>query len=75
MTRGSKPNALELEKTICALESLGRLLTTVSLAEDTEIELDCLADLGRVISQQAMKALDYVLESEPRVTAVSDRNP
>jgi len=65
----TEPATLDLDRTLCAIESLGRILTALSLAESTEIDLHWLADLGRVISQQAMNALDIVTETHPAADA------
>ena len=49
-----------LDTTICKLESLGTILTQLATMENQYPDLSSLADLGRLISEQAMIALDQV---------------
>ena len=49
---------LQLDETICKLESMGTILTQLATNEEDEPELTSLADLGRIIQSLAMEALE-----------------
>ena len=55
----------ELDQTICTLNSMGKLLSAISLSEGEGVDLHCFADMGNVISLLAIKALDLASEMGP----------
>ena len=61
------PNITELDKTICKLESLGSILIRLVENESQEPDFSELADLGRIISEQAMTALDLLHDQRPPI--------
>ena len=65
---------VQLDKTICKLESLGTILTQLTTMESQDPDLSSLADLGRLISEQAMIALDLAhgFREDPPVVAVQE---
>ena len=54
-----------LEALLCRLESMGAILTALCDPDHKPPEISSLADLGRVISRDAMEGLDLMAEAEP----------
>jgi len=52
----------ELERAVCRLESMGTILRSLCAPDQALPDLSSLADLGTLISRQAMEALDLLGE-------------
>jgi len=63
------PPTLELDYTLCKIHSMGLLLTQAALDECVEPDLFCLADLGRVITDQADHGLEILFEVQAEIRA------
>ena len=57
----------EMDTTFCKLESLGSMLTQLSTMENQAPDMTALADLGRLISEQAMKGLDLISKGKTTI--------
>ena len=51
-----------LDHSICKLNSLGTILTQLTTMEDQKPDLESLADMGRLIRQEAQMALEMLSE-------------
>jgi len=69
MTDEHDPPTLELDYTLCKIHSMGLLLTQAALDECVEPDLFCLADLGRVITDQADHGLEILFEVQAEIRA------
>ena len=56
------PVVEELERIVSSLESLGSILTSLSHPDHELPHPSCIADLGRLISKEAMEALSLLAE-------------
>ncbi len=59
---------VQLDLTICQLESMGTILTQLATNEEQEPDLTSLADLGRIIQSLAMEALEAAEVKNDRQT-------
>ncbi len=59
-----KSALVQLDETICKLESMGTILTQLATNEEEEPELTSLADLGRIIQWLAMEALELAISQQ-----------
>ena len=65
-----KSPLVQLDETICKLESMGTILTQLATNEEEEPELTSLADLGRIIQWLAMEALELTISQQMDKTQV-----
>ena len=64
---------LSLDKTLCFIDSMGKVITRLCEPESEPVGREILADLGRVISHEAMSAFDRVCElKEPKWKSKSE---
>jgi hypothetical protein len=54
----------ELDVILCKLESLGTVLTQLTTMEDQKPDLTSIADLGRLIREQAETGLERICEGQ-----------
>jgi len=54
----------ELERAVCRLESMGTILASLCEADRNTPDVSALADLGALISKQAMDTLNLLAEKE-----------
>ena len=60
---------LELDQIFNKIHSMGLLITQAALCEGVKPDLPCLADLGRIITEQADHGLEVLLEQAECVNA------
>ena len=53
----------EIELRVCELESLGESIRILCIQESEVPDLTCLADLGKLVSRQAMATIDFILDA------------
>ena len=53
-----------LDRSICTLHSMGKILAHLATMEEQEPDLSTLADLGRVVVREAKAALDLLGDGE-----------
>jgi hypothetical protein len=59
--------SLELDQSLCILQSMGTILTFITQDDSNMIDLLSLADLGRVICMEADKALDILYLAKNKI--------
>ena len=61
---------LHLDQSLCVMESLGQAIRIITTQEHEVPDHSCLADLGTLVSQQAMATLE-LLHNEKTVAPVA----
>jgi hypothetical protein len=62
----------KLDAILCTLSSLGMTLADLATAEDQPLRSDCIADLGRLVSEKANQGLDVLADLDEH-TSEPDR--